>query len=766
MNAKASKPRSRGRRRFLLGALGIGGALVVGWGVMPPRSRVGDATVFPEHNGEIALNGWIKITPEGNVVLAMPRVEMGQGIHTALSMLAAEELDIPLARVHIESSPVERIYGNVVAMGDSSLPLHPDSADKVWARALHWIMAKSAREIGLIITGGSSSVADGWEPVREAAATARAALVEAAAREWNVSAADVSIRDGQLIGPGGKQATFGSMAKSARGIAAPSHVMLKPASQYKLIGKPAPRNDVASKTDGSARFSIDTRLPGMLYAAVVMCPVFGGKLKTFQSKAALALPGVRYVVPFDGAAGGSPGVAVVADHYWQARQALAAVEPVWDNGPHATLDSAGIRQQLVSALDSDKGGFTYRSMGDGLKAFDKADGATLVEAEYTAPYLAHATMEPINCTAQVTQDGVHLWAPTQVATLAQLVAARAAGVSGDKVHIDIPLIGGGFGRRLESDFIGQAVTIATKTEGKPVQVIWSREEDVRHDFYRPHAIARLKARVENGKITAIASRSAGQSILAGELDRLFGAPSAGIDRYTAEGLFDLPYEIEHEHIAHLAVDLPIPVGFWRSVGHSYNGFFMEAFLNDVAAAAKLDPLAMRRDLLQAHPRELKVLDTAAQAAGWGQPLAPAADGAPRARGIALHPSFGSVVAQVVEVSMKDGKPRVHRVVCAVDCGTVVNPGIVAQQIESAVIFGLTAALYGRIDIKDGQAVQSNFPDYPMLKMAETPVIETHIVPSTAEPTGVGEIGVPPVAPAVAHAVAQLTGKPVRQLPMV
>lgn len=766
MSANTSKKPRSGRRRFLLGALAVGGALVVGWGVMPPRSRVGDPSAFPEHNGEIALNGWIKITPDGDVVLAMPRVEMGQGIHTALSMLAAEELDVPLSRVRIETSPVARIYGNVVAMGDSSLPLHPDSADKAWARALHWIMAKSAREIGLIITGGSSSVADGWQPVREAAATARAALVEAAAREWNVPAAQVSVRDGQLVGPGGKQASFGGMAKVAQGISAPAHVVLKPASQYQLIGRPAPRNDIAAKTDGTARFSIDARPPGLLYAAIAMCPVFGGKLKTFQSKAALGMPGVRYVVPFEGSTGGAPGVAVVADHYWQARQALAAVQPEWDNGPHASLDSASIQQQLVSALDSDKSGFTYRSLGDGLKAFDKADGATIVEAEYAAPYLAHATMEPINCTAQVTKDGVHLWAPTQVATLAQLVAARAAGVSGDQVHIDIPLIGGGFGRRLESDFIGQAVTIATKTEGRPVQVIWSREEDVRHDFYRPQAIARLKARVENGKVTAIASRSAGQSILAGELDRLFGAPSLGIDRYTAEGLFDLPYKIEHEHIAHVAVDLPVPVGFWRSVGHSYNGFFLEGFLNEVAAAAKLDPLAMRRDLLKAHPRELKVLETAAQAAGWGQPLAPAADGAPRARGLALHPSFGSVVAQVVEVSLKDGKPRVHRVVCAVDCGTVVNPGIVAQQMESAVIFGLTAALHGRIEIKNGQVVQSNFPDYPALKMAETPVIETHIVPSTAEPSGIGEVGVPPIAPAVAHAVAQLTGKPVRQLPMV
>ncbi|CAG2137490.1 Isoquinoline 1-oxidoreductase subunit beta [Cupriavidus yeoncheonensis] len=764
MNASATTPR-RGRRRFLLGALGLGGALVVGWGVMPPRSRLGDPAAFPEASGQVALNGWIKITPEGNVILAMPRVEMGQGIHTALSMLAAEELDIPLARVSIESSPIERIYGNVVVMGDSSLPLHPDHADKTWARALHWIMAKSAREIGLIITGGSSSVADGWQPVREAAATARATLVEAAARVWGVQPAQVTLREGRLVGPDGKQMPFSAVAQKARDIAPPSKVRLKPAAQYQLIGKPAQRNDIASKTDGSARFAIDARPPGMLYAAVVMCPVFGGKLKSFQSKAALAMPGVRHVVPFDGSTGGAPGVSVVADHYWQARQALATLDPVWDYGPHATLDSAGIRQQLVGALDSDQGGFTYRSTGDGLKAFDGTQGATIVEAEYSAPYLAHAAMEPINCTAQVTKDRVQLWAPTQVATLAQLVAARAAGVSRDRVHIDIPLIGGGFGRRLESDFIGQAVSIATRTEGRPVQVIWSREDDIRHDFYRPQAIARLMARVENGKVTAIASRSAGQSILAGELERLFGAPSLGIDRYAAEGLFDLPYEIEHEHIAHVAVDLPVPIGFWRSVGHSYTGFFLEGFLNDVAAAARLDPLAMRRDLLRAHPRELKVLDTVARAAGWNQPLAPAADGVARARGLALHNSFGSVVAQVAEVSLKDGKPRVHRVVCAVDCGTVVNPDIVAQQIESGIIFGLTAALYGQVQIKDGQVVQANFPDYPVLKMADVPVIETHLVPSTAEPGGVGEIAVPPIAPAVAHAVAQLTGKPVRQLPI-
>ncbi|MGD7387008.1 molybdopterin cofactor-binding domain-containing protein, partial [Ralstonia pseudosolanacearum] len=281
--------------------------------------------------------------------------------------------------------------------------------------------------------------------------------------------------------------------------------------------------------------------------------------------------------------------------------------------------SAGIRRQIAAALDSDRGGFTYRSTGDGLQAFDHVGGATVVEAEYSVPYLAHAAMEPINCTAQVTRDHVQLWAPTQVATLAQLVAARAAGVRSEQVRIEVPLIGGGFGRRLESDFVGQAVAIAVRTEGRPVQVIWTREDDIRHDFYRPQAIARLKARIERGRVTALASRSAGQSILAGELGRLFGAPSLGIDRYTAEGLFDLPYEIAHEHIAHLTVDLPVPVGFWRSVGHSYTAFFLEGFLNEVAAAAGLDPLAMRRDLLEAHPRERTVLDTAARAAGWGQP---------------------------------------------------------------------------------------------------------------------------------------------------
>lgn len=764
MSGRGAVPR-HGRRRFLLGALGLGGALVVGWGVMPPRSRLGDPADLPEVAGQVALNGWIKITPEGRVVLAMPRVEMGQGIHTALSMLAAEELDVPLAHVSIESSPIERLYGNVVAMGDSSLPLHPDDADKTWARALHWIMAKGAREIGLIITGGSSSVADGWQPVREAAATARAALVEAAAHEWGVSPTQVTVRDGLLISPDGKQMPFSAIARKARAIGPPSRVVLKPASQYRLIGQPVLRNDIPAKTDGSAQFAIDVRPEGMLYAAVVMCPVFGGRLKSFQSKPALGRPGVRYVVPFDGAAGGAPGVAVVADHYWQARQALATLEPVWDEGPHAKLASAGVRQQLAGALDSDKSGFTYRSTGHGLKAFASGDGARIVEAEYSAPYLAHAAMEPINCTAQVSKERVQLWAPTQTATLAQLVAARVAGVSRDQVHIDIPLIGGGFGRRLESDFIGQAVAIASKTEGHPVQVIWSREDDMRHDFYRPQAVARLKARVEKGKVTAIASRSAGQSILAGELERLFGAPSLGIDRYTVEGLFDFPYEIEHQHIEHMAVDLPIPIGFWRSVGHSYTGFFLEGFLNDVAAAAGLDPLAMRRDLLKAHPRELKVLDTVAQMADWGHPLASAHDGAPRARGLALHNAFGAVVAQVAEVSLKDGKPRVHRVVCVVDCGAVVNPGIVAQQIESGIIFGLTAALYSEIKIKDGQIVQANFPDYPMIRMAETPLIETHIVPSTAPPSGVGEVAVPPIAPAVAHAVAQLTGKPVRQLPI-
>lgn len=763
--AKRGRATSHKRRRFLLGALGVTGALIVGWGVLPPRSRIGNASMFPGADGEIALNGWIKIAPDGAVVIAVPRVEMGQGIHTAFAMLVAEELDVPLASVRVQTVTSERIYGNVAGIADSSLPIHPDDWQKPWARAVHWLLSKTARELGLIVTGGSSSVADAWLPLREAAASARAALVEAAARQWRVEAASVSIRDGMIIGPAQQRVPIGAVAADAASIAAPSEVRLKPASAYRLIGRPAPRIDAQAKTDGSAIFALDVRPAGLCYAAVALCPVLGGGVGTFNDAPARAMPGVLGVVSFDGECGGSAGVAVIAEHYWQARQALDRLQVAWVDGPHSTLSSADIDRTLSTELHGERDGFTYRKLGDGLAALQSPGAGIVLDAEYRAPYLAHAPMEPVNCTAQVRAGRVHLWAPTQTATLARMAAARAAGVDGDQVDIDVPLLGGGFGRRLESDFVAQAVRIAKHTGERPVQVIWSREDDIRHDFYRPAVVARLRARVTGHDVDVIASRSAGQSILDQELRRILGTPGVGIDRYTTEGLFDMPYAIPHQHIAHVNVDLPVPIGFWRSVGHSYNAFFLECFLDEVAAAAGRDPIDLRRALLYRHPRHLRVLDTVARAAGLGTPgRIPPADGK-RALGVALHASFGSIAALITDASLDNGRLKLNRIVCAVDCGTVVNPQIVRQQVDSGIAFGLSAALYGKITFEQGRVAQTNFNDYPILRMSDMPPIETHIVESTEPPTGIGEVVVPPVAPSVANALFRITGKPRRSLPL-
>lgn len=755
----------RGRRGFLLGALGVTGALVVGWGVLPPRSRIGDASVFPASNGEIALNGWIKVASDNTVVVAMPRVEMGQGIYTAFAMLVADELDVPLTSVRAQAVTSERIYGNVAGLADGLLPIHPDDQQKSWARAVHWMLSKTARELGLIVTGGSSSVADAWLPLREAAASARAVLVEAAARKWQVDAAHVSIHSGMVCGPKQQCMQIGAIAADAARIRPPSEVRLKPVSNRPLLGQETPRIDAHAKSDGSAIFAIDVRPEGICYAAVMLAPALGGKPGKLDDSMVRVMPGVIGVVLFDGAFGGNAGVAVVAEHYWQARQALEQLAPTWIEVPEAMLNSADIERTLSSALHGERSGFTYRNQGDGLDAIELPGTAKVIEAEYRVPYVAHAAMEPINCTAQVREGRVHLWAPTQTTTLARMAAARAAGVDGDRVDIDVPLLGGGFGRRLESDFVAQAVSIAMHTKGRPVQVIWSREQDIRHDFYRPQVIARLRARVTDGTIDALASRSAGQSILDQALTRITGFPGPGFDRCTCEGMFDMPYEIPHQHVAHVNVDLPVPVGYWRSVGHSYNAFFRECFIDEVAAVTGRDPIALRRSLLKEHPRELRVLDTAARAAGLiGPDWLPPADGQ-RAFGFALHSSFGSVAALLADVSLEQGRLKVHRMVCAVDCGFVINPQIVRQQVDSGIAFGLGAALYGKITFEQGRVMQSNFTDFPILSMAEMPRVETYIVESAESPTGIGEVAVPPVAPAVANALFRFSGKRCRSLPL-
>ena len=757
------------RRTLILSALGATGALVVGWGVMPARSRLGGKELMLPTQGDVALNGWIKIAADGTVVLAMPRSEMGQGIHTALSMLVAEELDVPLRAIRLEQAGSDAIYGNV-AMLVASLPFHPtesegeNKATKV--KVSEWLVGKVARELGINATGGSSSVADAWEPLRLAAATARGSLLGAASLQWKLPVDELSVKDGVVMHASGKSAPYAEFAKFAAATP-PGEVVLKPRGSWQLIGKSTLRTDIPGKVNGTAPFGMDVRLPNMLFASVRMCPMLGGSPGAINSNNALAILGVERLVLLPSFAGSTAGFAVVGKSTWHARQGAQAVDVEWQQRPLGALNSADIEKKLLAtANDADQGGFAFYSRGDVSNEFanaPKTPGNRIVESTYSAPYLAHATMEPMNCTAQVKDGKVELWVPTQVPGFARMVAAKVAGVPTDAVTIHVTLLGGGFGRRLESDFVAQAVRVAMDCGGRPVQLVWPREEDMAHDFYRPMHVAKLRAVIDSqGAVSAITIKSAGDAITPRIQERVgFGGPFDTPDKTTSEGLFDLPYSVSHQHMAHVATRHHVPVGFWRSVGHSHNAFFSESFVDELANNAKQDPVAFRRQLLKATPRYVAVLDLAAAKANWGSALP-----AGRARGVALHESFGSIVALVAEVSLEAGKPRVHRVVCAIDCGTVVNPDTVKQQLQSSVVFALTATLYGKVDIVDGAVQQTNFPNYPMLKLAQSPVVDVHFVSSLRAPTGVGEPGVPPLAPAVANALFSLTKIRQYKLPLV
>lgn len=750
------------RRAWLLGTTAGAGALLLGWAALPQRSRLGLGALMQPGEGDISLNGWIKILPDGGVVLAMPRSEMGQGVHTALPQMAAEELDVPLAVVRIEQAGPDAIYGNV-AMLIGNLPFHPLDGDREdgfgRVKAGRWLVTKLGRELGINATGGSSSVADAWDVVRLAAATARASLVGAASLQWKLPAEEMRVDKGVVSHSSGRSATYGELARVAAATP-PGSVRLKERKEWRVIGQPAPRLDVPSKVDGTARFGIDVRMPGMLFAAIRLCPAIGGSPGRVDAKSALAMPGVQRIVMLPAYAGSTAGFAVVASSYWQARQAAEAVEVEW-RPSSSSPDSLAIARDLESAVRNGDG-YTFHHRGDAEQA---GEPGKTIEAWYSAPYLAHATLEPMNATARVSNGRVEVWAPTQVPQMCRAAAARVAAVGIDQVDLHVTLLGGGFGRRLEVDYVAQAVRVAQDVPGVAVQLIWSREEDTRHDFYRPMQVARLRASVDaNGHALALQIKSAGDAISPRWFERAMPALAGPVDlpdKTTSEGLFDQPYDFPHQKVEHVPTRSGVPVGFWRSVGHSHNAFFSECFMDEAAAAAGRDPVEFRRQLLKRAPRHLAVLNHAAEKAGWGPRPAPAG----RARGVALHESFGSIVAQVAEVSLDKGQVRVHRVVCAIDCGTVINPNIVAQQMESSVVFGLTAALYGRIDIRDGVVQQGNFPSYPMLTLAATPHVETWIVPSERPPAGVGEPGVPPVAPAVANALFALTGKRNRSLPL-
>jgi isoquinoline 1-oxidoreductase beta subunit len=753
-----SRPASRERRRFLLAGLAAGGALVVGWGLQPPRQRLRGARPLPVAQGAVALNGWVAVGSDGLVSIVVPRSEMGQGVQTALPMLLAEELDAPFASVRTTQAPIDKIYANLAVMRDN-LPFHPDDRGSV-KQGSQWVLGKVGRELGIMFTGGSTSVKDAWLPMREAGAVARAMLIEAAAGQWHAAPADCRTEEGNVIHRDGRRASYASLAAAAAQAGAgigPSEVRLKEPREFRLIGKPLPRRDSPSKVNGSAVFGIDVRPPGLVYAAVRMSPVVGGQVASFDAASVASMPGVLGVVDFsralEGRTGAGAGVAVVATSWWRAKQAAAALPVHWNEGAAAGLSSEAIFAGLAQALDQESG-FTYHARGD----MGMAGAARTIKAEYRAPFLAHAAMEPVNCTAQVAVGKVRLWASTQVPSIAVDVAARVAGVAREDVEIEVPLLGGGFGRRLEADMVAQAVAVAAAMPGKPVQLVWTREEDTAHDVYRPAALARFSATLDAaGNVLTWDNKSASGAIGHQYFPRNLGLPGIGPDKTTAEGEYDMQYEIPNQRIAHVIVDSAVPIGYWRSVGHSHNAFFKEGFLDELAHAAGKDPVALRRALLRDHPRHLAVLDAAVARAGA------APEG--RAHGVALHQSFGSTVAQVAEVSVDGKQIRVHRVVCAIDCGMVVNPNIVAQQMESAVLFGLSAALGGEITVRGGRIEQSNFHDYPVLRIDRAPVVETVIMPSAELPEGVGEPGTPPIAPAVAAAVFKLTGQRLRSLPL-
>jgi len=724
------------RRAFLLGS--ASGMLAVGCALGPTGGRV-----WRHHRrtGEFQPNAWIRILANGTIVFTLDRVEMGQGTMTSHAVMVCEELEVDPKQIEIEHAEARRAY------------INPD------------------RQIRVQITGGSTSTRSSWEPLREAGAVAREMLRRAAAETWRVPLAECVASAGTIRHDKSRRvAKYGELVRAASRQDVPS-VKLKEPAQWKLIGKSHDRLDARPKVDGTGVYGIDVKLPGLLTAVVVRPPVFGAKVRSYESMPARAQRGVFDVVEIP------EGVAVIADGYWEARKGAERLAVQWDEGHGATLDTTTL-SAAFERLTKSRGTKAPRDDGD---AYDAMTG-TVIEAIYKLPYLAHATMEPQNATAWIRNGRCEVWAPTQTPGIAQFRVAEAIGFDLDDVEIHTTMLGGGFGRRGLVDYAVEAARIAQQV-GKPIKVIWSREDDQAHDFYRPMSVSRIKGAIDQRGIRAWLHRVVCQSIVANEAGDFLGAMvpkatpralrrmvAAGPPRMMArgtlndmtstEGAHDLPYAIPNLRVEYTPVEAPVPVGFWRSVGHSHNAFVVESFFDELAHAANRDPYELRRTLLAKHPRHLAVLELAATKADWGKPL-PAGVG----RGIALHASFESYCAQVIEAAVEGNRVRVHRVVCAIDCGRVVNPGLVAAQVESAVIFGLSAALKQQITLREGRVQETNFHTFRALRMFESPIIETHIVPSTKDPTGVGEPGVPPVAPALCNAIFAATGKRIRTLPV-
>ena len=703
------------RRSFLAASAAAGGGLLLSLR-LPPAS---DGAAAAETEGFVP-NAFIRIGRDGPVVMTMPYVEMGQGVYTAIPMLMAEELEVELRQVRLEHAPPDaKRYGNPL-LG------------------------------GIQATGNSNAIRGGWQPMREAGAVARTMLVAAAAQRWSVDASSCRAEKGEVNhAASGRHLSYGELADDAARQPVPANVALKRPEDFTLIGTPAKRLDSPLKVNGSAQYGIDARPPGVKIATLAQSPVFGGRVKSLDDSAARAVNGVRQIVRLDDA------VAVIADHMGAAKKGLAALKIEWDEGPHAQLDTVAIARELEQATLG--AGAVAQKVGDVDTAL--ASAATKVEASYQLPFLAHATMEPMNCTAHVTREGCEIWVGSQAMARIQEAAAKTAGLPVEKVVVHNHLLGGGFGRRLEEDGVVRAVQVAQQVDG-PVKLVWTREEDVQHDMYRPYWADRFVAGLDQaGKPVAWSHRFAGSSVMARWAPPFF---KDGLDPDSTEGAIDLVYALPNLHVEYKRVEPPgIPTAFWRSVGPSHNVFVVESFMDELAAAAKQDPVAYRMALLDKDARAKGVLTLAAEKAGWERKMPPGSG-----RGVSLQHAFGSYMAHIAEVEVgKDGTVRVRRVVAAVDCGIPVNPDTIRAQLEGGITFGVTAALYGEVTLKNGRITQSNFHDYRMVRMNEAPAIEVHIVDSRAVPGGLGEPGTSAIPAAVTNAIFAATGKRLRKLPI-
>ncbi|MES2279787.1 MAG: xanthine dehydrogenase family protein molybdopterin-binding subunit [Pseudomonadota bacterium] len=698
---------SLNRRNFLKTSSTVTGGLMLGVSLGLPLSTQAAGTLYTP-------NAWVHIADDNTITLISARSEMGQGVYTSMPMLIAEELNVDIRRIKVAIAPPDgKVYGNALLGGPQ-------------------------------LTGGSTSVRDGWEKLRIAGAQVRTMLVSAAAAKWNVDASTLKAENGMVIGAKGRRATYGSLAEAASKLPVPEKVALKDPKDFTIIGKPTKRLDTPAKTNGTAEFGIDVRLPGMVYASLEQCPVIGGTVRSFDGAKAKAMPGVIDVVQIP------DGVAVVADSYWHARKARAALTIAWDEGAGASITNASMLEGIRKATDKP---LPLKAVGDADAVI--AGAAKVVRAEYVSPLLAHATMEPMNFTASYSNGKMALIGPTQWQDGAQGAVAKALGMKPEDITVKTTFLGGGFGRRIDLDFIVQAAQIS-KAVNKPVKLLWTREDDMTHDFYRPMSVHQLAAAVgPDGKPTAMTFRMVSQSVTG----RVFGLPGEAQDPLMTEAAL-APYEIQatrHEIVKH---DSGLRVGYWRSVSHALNAFANESFIDELAAGAGKDPYAYRMALLEKQPRFANVLKMAADKAGWAT-SAPAG----RFRGIALMEGYDTYMAQVAEISVKDKQITVHKVTVVADLGRMVNPDTVIAQIQSSVVFGLTAALNSQITLDKGRVQQTNFGDYPVLRMNEVPVIDITLVPSTEKPGGIGEPATALVAPAVANALFAATGKRIRQLPL-